>query len=519
MEPDPKNSDKALYQELRTLSWSRLWNEEADRFNEASPEERKKTLAIIRAVGVVFSESGPISQQKEVRQWLRGLLRDPQEKIRRYAMNALPKIGAGAKEEADLLALFEKTEGEREKKFLGKALDKIGGAATLASLNARGDFPVLTEQKVKASIARAENPGAVRLDRALADFADLRIHLHTRQGLEEILRDEAAEAIRKHGKFKITAATSGLVTMTPSAPFSLADIYALRCFGTLGLVVGAGIPANPKDLAALITSPLSRRVLQAFTEGPIRYRLEFIGKGHQRGAIREVVSAVYALCPDILNDARSAPWAIEIHPGESGDTVELRPRLSPDPRFAYRQQDVPAASHPPLAAAMARLAGDGKNEIVWDPFCGSGLELIERAVRGGVKKLYGTDLSDAAISITQMNLSAAKMDAIPAKLVRADFRNFSSIAGLEANSVTLIVTNPPMGKRVPIADLDVLMRDLFVIAARVLKPGGRLIFPNPLPVQSLPPSLQLRSRQLVDLGGFDCQLEVYQKHAPIPPKK
>lgn len=518
MASESKNPDKELYQELRNLSWIQLWEDEVSRFNQANAEERKKNLALIRAVGVVFSESGPLSQQKEVRQWLRGLLKDPQEKIRRYAMNALPKIGAGAKEEADLLALLDKAEGDREKKFLGKALDKIGGVATLETLNARGGLPLQTEQKVKASIARTATPSVVQMDRVLSDFGKLQIHLHTRAGLEGILRDEATEAIRKKGKFKIAATTEGLVTLTPTAPFSLGDIYALRCFGALGLVIGTVHTAAPADLAAVITSPLSELVLRTFTKGSIRYRLEFIGKGHQRGTIREVVSEAYVRCPDILNDSRSAPWAIEVHPNASGDIVELRPRLSPDPRFAYRLQDVPAASHPPLAAAMARIAGKGEKEVVWDPFCGSGLELIERALRGGVKAIYGSDLSDAAIDATQMNLTAAKMKPIPTKLIRADFRDFARLASLEPESVTLIISNPPMGKRVPIANLDVLMRDLFVVAAKVLKPGGQLIFPNPLPVEFLPPSLRLRSRQEVDMGGFECQLEVYRKSEEGSPR-
>jgi 23S rRNA G2445 N2-methylase RlmL len=190
--------------------------------------------------------------------------------------------------------------------------------------------------------------------------------------------------------------------------------------------------------------------------------------------------------------------------------VELRPNLTPDPRFYYRREDVPAASHPPLAACMARLAGRAPHEIIWDPFCGSGLELIERALLGGVERIYGTDRSTAAIAIALRNFAAAKVGPARPELTCCDFRDFAASAGLGPGSVSLVITNPPMGKRVPIADLRGLMGDLFRVAATVLRPGGRLVLANPLNMETRQPSLQLEFRQAVDFGGFDCRLERYR---------
>ena len=132
------NSGKELYRQLRAVPWQQLWTVEVARFDRAEARERFERVAVIRAVGVVFSESGPAAQEEEVRQWLRGLLKDPEEKIRRYAMAALPKIGAGAGEEAELLALLRTGTSERETKFLGRTLDKIGGEATLEILGTPG---------------------------------------------------------------------------------------------------------------------------------------------------------------------------------------------------------------------------------------------------------------------------------------------------------------------------------------------------------------------------------------------
>ena len=65
---------------------------------------------------------------------------------------------------------------------------------------------------------------------------------------------------------------------------------------------------------------------------------------------------------------------------------------------------------------MARLAGTMENEIVWDPFCGSGVELVERAMLGGVRELHGTDLSEPALDFARKNLAAAGLGAVTAKL-------------------------------------------------------------------------------------------------------
>jgi predicted RNA methylase len=518
MKSGEKKAGKELYRQLRALSWEQLWTDEVPRFDKASPKERSQRVAVVRAVGVVFSESGGPERKEEVKRWLLGLLQDPCEKIRRYAMAALPKIGAGPNEEAELLALLRTTSSGREKKFLAQALEKIGGMATLETIQAGAQaLPPLTEQKLKARVARSQSPSAIRMAGLLSDVAGLRIHLRGRRGLEAVVRDEAEEAIRTRGQFRFAGVGGGLVALTPVAPFALADIYALRCFGAVGFVPGGDPASNQAEsietLASVIASSLSRRVLQAFTEGSIRYRLNFIGRGHQRSAVRLLAVRVHALCPEILNDARNVTWTADVYPGGHGHFVEWRPNLTPDPRFYYRRRDVPAASHPQLAACMARLAGRVENEIVWDPFCGSGLELIESALLGGVRGIHGTDLSAAAIAIARDNFAAALVKPVPANFVRGDFRDYAASGSLGPDSVTLIITNPPMGMRVPVPDLRGLIGDLFNVAAKVLRPGGRLVLANPVSMKKPPRSFQLLSRQAVDLGGFDCRMEKYLKLA------
>jgi predicted RNA methylase len=505
---DQKKAGKDLYRQLRQLSWEQLWTDEAPRFNQAPPPERIERVALVRAVGVVFSESGNPAQKDEVKAWFLALLRDPAEKIRRYAAAALPKIGAGADEEAKLLALWQTTPVAREKKFAARALEKIGGATTLQTLSTEGVFPQM-EQKIKAGIARAENPSAVRMEGVLSDFAGLRIHLRGRRGLEKIVAGEVAASVQTSKKFRIDNVSPGLVALTPLAPFSLADIYAWRCFGTVGFVPGRGKTGG--DPASIIASPLARRTLGCFTTGATRYRINFIDKGRGRGAIRQLAGRVFSLCPEMLNDGRSVTWTVDIYPGAPDGDVELRPNLTPDPRFYYRRHDVPAASHPHLAASMARLAGRVENEIIWDPFCGSGLELVESALLGGLGGIHGTDLSAEAIAIARDNLAAAHALAVPTHFDCCDFRDYAQ-RSLSAGAVTLILTNPPMGMRVPVADLHGLIHDLFAVAARILPAGGRLVLANPISMPETPRPFRLHSRQPVDFGGFECRMEKYVKH-------
>jgi tRNA G10 N-methylase Trm11 len=70
-----------------------------------------------------------------------------------------------------------------------------------------------------------------------------------------------------------------------------------------------------------------------------------------------------------------------------------------------------------------------------------------------------------------------------------------------------------MGRRIRIQNLRGLFEDFFKVAAATLKPGGRLVFANPLKVEPADRSLELQYRQAIDLGGFDCRLEVYTKKA------
>ena len=509
-------SDQDLYKQLRDHPKERLWSKEVPRFDAASPRERMERVAVIRAVGTIFGRFGTADEKAPVRAWLIALLGDTQEKIRRYAAAALPKIGAGEHGEERMLTLLKSTYGEREQRHLERALEKVGGAATLA-LAGEGLLPRLTEQKVKAGVARREQPAALKLEAFLPVNGLLLIHLRCRRGLEGFVKAEAAQKLLPHQGFRIGAVRQGFVALDAEQEVSLATLYRLRSFATIGFHLGTirdDAPDWAEALAACIASPLARALMTTATAGVPRYRLDFTLRGHQRGAIRRVAERAYELAPEILNDSREAPWSVDVIPtgeGRKESFVELRPRLYPDPRLAYRQDDIPAASHPPLAACMARLAGHQAKEVVWDPFCGSGLELIERALLGGVHSLHGTDLERKALDVARANTTSAGISDVESIFTDCDFREAFQRGIIAPGKVTLIITNPPLGRRIRVKDMQGLFDDLYRMAAKALKPGGRLVFVNPLRTGPQEPALKLEYRQPIDMGGFESRLEMYRK--------
>jgi len=84
---------------------------------------------------------------------------------------------------------------------------------------------------------------------------------------------------------------------------------------------------------------------------------------------------------------------------------DLLRRHPVDERFAYRTETVAASSHPTIAAALVRLVPPREDDVVWDPFVGSALELIERARLGPYRALHGTDVDEGALEAARANLA------------------------------------------------------------------------------------------------------------------
>jgi tRNA (guanine6-N2)-methyltransferase len=172
----------------------------------------------------------------------------------------------------------------------------------------------------------------------------------------------------------------------------------------------------------------------------------FLGKrNYNRFELEDAVAASF----DGTRVARGGEVSLRIHVVGEVATVAARLARSPMHRRAYRVATVPGSIHPPLARALALLAG----RAFVDPFCGAGTIPIEGALAG--VETRGCDIDPHAIEAARRNAAAAGL-AVP----------FSVADANRLGHVECIVTNPPWGKAVPAATVRLDAQRLVLLTAR-----------------------------------------------------
>jgi len=454
---------------------------------------------LVRALGLLARTGNA-----EARSDLLVRIADPGPRVRKAAAVALGKLGGDDARQA-LIARWDAGDAAAdERRALAEALGKLGGddaVARLKALDAGGDAELarLRDRAVLMVERTAARGEASRIRDDIAPPASIAVQLGCRPGLAPLLVEELTAlglSVRPVGDRGAELRLAG----------PLAALSASRLWATLAIPFSLS-PAG--DLAAAVAQTLAAPavlgLLRAWTQGPIRWRLGF-AHGHKRAVVWRAAQAVAAAVPDLVNDPTATTWDALVD--DAARTLALVPRRLDDPRFTYRVADVPAASHPTIAAALAWLAEARPGDRVWDPFCGSGVELIERARRGPLRSLLGTDLDATALDAARANLDAA---GVSAELAIADARDH---APGPPGSIDLILTNPPLGSRVQL-DAAALLTAALPSLARALAPAGRLVWITPAPRRTTPVAEQLglvRRRGLaVDLGGVRGQLERWDR--------
>jgi precorrin-6B methylase 2 len=433
--------------------------------------------------------------------------RDPSARVRRAAAIALGKLGAHDGARAALLARWDAGDAPPdERRALAEALGKVGGADALARLRAleAGGDAELARRRDRALLMadRASRRGEdSRIDAGAAPPSPVTVVLGCRTGLAPLLAEELSA-------LGLAPARRGdAVELALAGPW--ADLFASRLWATAAARIPLELERDGPDAEVLaraivraIAAPAVRALLRAWTIGPIRWRLGF-ASGHRRAIVWRVARDVTAAAPELINDPTATTWDFLV--GADLRSLELVPRRLEDPRFAWRVAEVPAASHPTVAAALAWVAGARAADRVWDPFCGSGAELVERARRGPYRSLCGSDTDDAALEAARANLAAA---GVSAELARADARTHAP------GEVDLVLTNPPLGSRVQLDAAGLCAAALPNLAGR-LAPGGRLVWITPSARRTSPVAegcgLRLARALDVDLGGVRGRLERWDR--------
>ncbi|TCC42864.1 methyltransferase domain-containing protein [Kribbella capetownensis] len=83
--------------------------------------------------------------------------------------------------------------------------------------------------------------------------------------------------------------------------------------------------------------------------------------------------------------------------------IGVRPYDVPLHRRVWRRQTVTGSLHPPVAAAMARLARIAPGHRVLDPFCGAGTLLLEAQAVEPAATYVGIDQEPIAVAAAQLN--------------------------------------------------------------------------------------------------------------------
>lgn len=383
---------------------------------------------------------------------------------RRSVINCLGRMGLDAETETALIALWGREKRDDQLRVLAAALGRVGGPRSEAALRSGASPAPLVQRETAGALAalaaRSARAGAGegRVNGELV-LTDAPVRFRCRSGLGGLLLPRLPATIRRARETapgQIDAELHG----------SLDSLLDCRLWSEF--VFRFDMPVRP-TAAESFGAGLSQAAgwLRRLTEGAPTWRLH--RPGASRGELLDFVRAAQRVAPDLPNSPQRAVW--ELRP--AGRELEVAPRFWRDTRFAYLREEVPAMTHAPLAAALAALSEPRADDIVWDPFCGAGTELAERAKAGPYAELIGSDRDGLAINAARKNL--AGVERLSLQLGDALDRPFGK--------VNVLLTNPPYGRKVQGGNPIRLLRMLLENASRQMR-RGRIVLCSPMPEET-----------------------------------
>jgi 23S rRNA G2445 N2-methylase RlmL len=170
---------------------------------------------------------------------------------------------------------------------------------------------------------------------------------------------------------------------------------------------------------------------------------------------------------------------VRVFVSEDAARVALRIAARPLHRRSYKQATGAGTLHPPVAAALARLAGAGAGPggagpggagpgVVADPFCGDGTIAIETALACPAARVLAGDIDAARLANARRNAARA---GVSVSLARLD----AGILPWAAGETDAVVTNPPWNVAVDAGGrLTTSMDRFWRQLPRVLSAHGRV---------------------------------------------
>lgn len=417
----------------------------------------------LRVLGDIAA-GGSMPQVAMTRRLLLDHLRAHDNAERRSIITCLGRLGVDSNAETALLALWEKEKRDDQLRVLAAALGRVGGLrseAALKSLTSNAPLVLREAARASAAIASRHVRATVGEGRVLGEkqLSGVPIRLRCRSGLGELLLKHLPKTVH-HASETAPGQIDG------ELHGSLNDLLDCRLWSDVAFRVGmAPGPVTPDSFAAALGRAAD--LLRSLTQGAPTWRLEL--PHASRGQLLDFVRAAQIVAPGLPNTPNRAVWELRPLP----NTLELWPRFWRDTRFDYRREEVPAMTHAPLAAALAMLSQPRADDVVWDPFCGAGTELAERAKAGPYAQLIGTDRDRIAIQGARRNLQGiARLSLEIGDALELPFKN-----------VNVLLTNPPYGRKVQGGNAARLLRMILENASRQMQ-RGRIVLCSPMPQET-----------------------------------
>jgi len=190
-------------------------------------------------------------------------------------------------------------------------------------------------------------------------------------------------------------------------------------------------------------------------------------------------------------------WVLEHHRAHFISGVRLSDKRMRQ-RGEGRARERHAALRPAVAAAMVRLAGAPPGRLL-DPCCGTGTIVAEALAAGW--EASGSDIEPRAVAMARANVPNAAIKEADALHLPHQDAEFDAV-----------VSNVPFGRQFrvdagPARWLSGFLRE----AARVTRPGGRVVVLAPPPAPAGPAGLKLIDAHPIRLLGVPARIWVYER--------
>lgn len=186
-------------------------------------------------------------------------------------------------------------------------------------------------------------------------------------------------------------------------------------------------------------------------------------------------------------------FSIRVHVDHEEAMLGVRVGDAPLHRRSYKRNRPTGTLHPPVAAALALLAGLRPGSVLFDPYCGAGTIAIEAAKLEPAMLCMGADADAGAVAGASENAVLADTTV---RFAVADAHD----APLPDGSISRVVTNPPWGRTVPARRGPGGARPAAEVCLRLVEREGRTVVLNDAETEAasgregLTPLLSVRMR-------------------------